>query len=1679
MAEARAALEQLCRRYGIATEYDDIWGTRHGVPDANLIALLAAFDVDATSGAAVAAADRAADEAHWHEALPPFAAIDADDAGATFALRIPAALRARRLAWTVAQEDGARHQGECDAAALAVRSRPERADLDVVECLFCPGIALPAGYHRLRVDGVPGEALVIAAPRRCWRPPALADDGRVFGPAVQLYALRSDENWGIGDFGDLARLVEQWGARGAGIVGLNPLHALFGHNPAHVSPYSPSSRQRLNPIYIDVEAVAELRGCAAAQRLVRSAAFQHRLERLRASELVDYPGVAAAKQQVLALLYESFRAGALARNDARALAFRAFQREGGAGLRRFAQFEALQARFHSADAAVWGWPVWPEGWRDPASARVAEDARAQLTEIEFYEYLQWIADAQLARAQKVADERGMPVGLYLDLAVSVDRGGADAWSHAATYALGASIGAPPDDFNREGQAWGLPPLRPDRLRATGYRIVVEALRANMRHAGALRIDHVMGLMRLFWIPPGRSAKDGAYVHYRADELLAIVALESHRNRCMVIGEDLGTVPDGMRSHLLERGILSYRLLYFERDAQGEFKLPRAYPRDALVAVSTHDLPTLAGWWDGHDIALRHELGLLDDAGREAFAARRAEDRRRLLAMVRKAGPRTARDADPDRPMTPELAATIHRTLAAAPSAVMMLQLEDVLGMREQANVPGTTVEQPNWRRKLGAGLDAMSADERITALAASLARLRPGPPRSTRSPVVARIPRATYRLQLHHDFTFADATRALPYLARLGVSHVYCSPITRARAGSLHGYDVVAHDEISEELGGPAGFARFVEALRANRLGLLLDLVPNHMGVAGADNAWWADVLEEGEASLYARHFDIDWHPLDSALDGKVLLPVLGAPYGDVLEGGELRLSFEPGPGSIAVRYHEHCFPVALATYAALLDRMAVGDPERRHALDDIAGEFRRLAATATLDYDDGAGRVAAKAAAKARLAALVVDDSGARAALDEVLERASEPEALHELLEAQAWRLANWRVASDEINYRRFFDINSLAALRMESRAVFEATQGLALELAAAGDADGLRIDHPDGLRDPAQYFLRLQQGYARRIGLTLPEAPGERPARPLYLVAEKIVASHEDVPETWSVHGTTGYRFASLANGLFVDPAAEARFDRVWRSFAADGRGFDEHAYEGKRAVMRNALASELTVLASELLRIARADRRTRDLTFNSLRDALAEVTACLPVYRTYIIAAPSAQDRRYIEWAVAQARRRSRAADVSVFDFVRRAMLGEVGADAPEALGRRALDWAARFQQYSAPVAAKGVEDTAFYRYVRLGSLNEVGGDPARFGISVRAFHGASADRAARWPHTLIATSTHDHKRSADVRCRIDALSEMAAAWRLLLRRWSRMNRGHRRQEAGTTAPSRADEYLLYQTLLGTLPVGGLDATTLAPYRERIAAYMLKAVREAKLRTSWIAPDAEYEAALRGFVEGLLGRLVPNLFLDDLVVQANALAWFGAFSSLGTALVQFTSPGVPDIYQGHEVVKLTLVDPDNRQSVDYAALSRSLAELEALDPRRAGELVQTPHDGRAKLWIGWRLLALRSANAALFREGDYRALGAGGERAAHVVAFARRGGGSALVVVVARLLGRLLGQPGRLPCGDAVWGDTHVSVDLADGTRLRNVLDDGIVVVEGGRIALATAFACFPGAALVPVD
>jgi (1->4)-alpha-D-glucan 1-alpha-D-glucosylmutase len=912
----------------------------------------------------------------------------------------------------------------------------------------------------------------------------------------------------------------------------------------------------------------------------------------------------------------------------------------------------------------------------------------------------------------------------------------------------------------------------------------------------------------------------------------------------------------------------------------------------------------------------------------------------------------------------------------------------------------------------------------------------------------AKIPRATYRLQLHQGFDFEAARAVLPYLHRLGISHIYCSPITRARSGSLHGYDVVDHALISPELGGRAGFERFAAAAKALGMGLLLDQVPNHMGVFGADNAWWMDVLENGVASEYAAYFDIDWRPPNAALHRKLLVPVLGDSYGHVLDSGEIQLVFDAAAGALVLQYHEHRFPLDPGTYPGVLRGAGLrcGEwTEVRRLLEDLAGAF---AAVPPRDADDtqAIARREFVRELQARLAQSATADRSVGAALAAHVAALNDPAArdqLDLLHEAQAYRLSHWRLAADEINYRRFFDVNALAALRVEDERVFDAVQGMALDLAASGMVDGLRIDHPDGLLDPAAYFTNIQQAYMRRVGNAGAQDGQDIAAPLLYVLAEKIVASHEEVPRTWALHGTTGYEFAVLVNGLLVERRNAKSMERTWRVFTGASDSSTDYAeivQVCKRLVARGALASQLTVLAHALQRIALADRRTRDYGFNSLRDAIAEVAAAMPVYRTYVVHQASAQDRRFIDWAISQAAKRGDAGDAGLFDFLRSCLLMLPPAAAPASTVEAVRQFALRFQQFCAPVAAKGVEDTAFYRYHRLVSLNDVGGDPGIFGVSASAFHHANATRAAQWPHTMLATSTHDNKRAEDVRCRVDVLSEMPGAWRLAQRRWKVATRTWRSEVAGAVAPSMADQFLLHQTLLGTLPADGLAPDEIAAYRERIGQYMLKAAREAKVHTSWSQPDLAYEAALQAFVLGLLGRVDGNPVLAELQSRASGIAWFGALNSLAMTVLKLTCPGVPDLYQGTELLDLSLVDPDNRRPVDYVLRERMLAGLELVlasdDVASAvGRLALAPAHGRIKLWLIWRLLSLRRAHANLFRCGQYVPLKVRGARRHHVVAYARRSGNGALLVIVARKFVALQAPPGCLPVGPEVWGDTQV--------------------------------------------
>jgi (1->4)-alpha-D-glucan 1-alpha-D-glucosylmutase len=930
-----------------------------------------------------------------------------------------------------------------------------------------------------------------------------------------------------------------------------------------------------------------------------------------------------------------------------------------------------------------------------------------------------------------------------------------------------------------------------------------------------------------------------------------------------------------------------------------------------------------------------------------------------------------------------------------------------------------------------------------------------------------QIPRATYRLQFNREFTFRDAAAIVPYLSALGISHCYASPYLRARPGSTHGYDIIDHNSLNPEVGSPEDYDFFVRELHRHGMGQIVDIVPNHMGVMGEDNGWWLDVLENGEASEYADFFDIDWEPIKDELQGKVLLPVLADQYGTVLDSGALKLTYDRDHGEFSIFYFEHRFPIDPREYPRILNLEAetASDPTTQDhdllELQSIATAFGHLPPRRGLTPQQKIDRTREKEVQKRRLAALCQRSEHVRDLLQQRVQfingNSGDPrsfDALHELIKAQAYRLAYWRVAGDDINYRRFFDINDLAALCIENDAVFERTHRFILELIANGKVDGLRIDHPDGLYDPKKYLTQLRDVSGKANGT------GED-AGPVYIVVEKILTGNEKLPRDWPVQGTTGYEFSNLVNGLFVDASSAQKMERIYRAFTGRSIHFPELVYKCKKLILKTKLASELNVLANLLNRIALSDRHTCDFTLHSLRSALADIIANFPIYRTYITASGvSAEDRKYIEKAVAAALISTDAADLSVFDFIRRCLLLETSATDASLYKQRIMRFAIKFQQVTAAVMAKGLEDTAFYRYYRLASLNEVGGNPARFGFSVDDFHRANQWRATGWPHSMLASSTHDSKRSGDVRARINVLSEIPARWRLALRSWENWNRSKKTPVNDVLAPNRNDEYLLYQTLVGRWPTERLDDQGWKLFTERIEQYMVKAAREAKEHTSWVNTRAEYEGALIQFVRGVLDRCPTNRFYEDFRQFHPTIARAGALNSLSQTLLKMTSPGVPDIYQGNELLDLSLVDPDNRRPVDYKNRYEMLSRIQTagLDELKAAAFRDwdTTQSSAAKLLLIAKVLGLRKREADLFESGSYSPLEVVGEDAQHLGAFERTYEGRSAIVVVPRLWATLL-EGGKSSQDSSLWGDMRVLIPQAASACYRNVVTAECVSVR----------------------
>ncbi len=949
-----------------------------------------------------------------------------------------------------------------------------------------------------------------------------------------------------------------------------------------------------------------------------------------------------------------------------------------------------------------------------------------------------------------------------------------------------------------------------------------------------------------------------------------------------------------------------------------------------------------------------------------------------------------------------------------------------------------------------------------------------------------RRPFATYRLQFSPSFTFRQAAELADYFAQLGVSHCYASPIFAARPGSTHGYDVTDPTRINPEMGGEEGFGEFVSALRQQGLGLIMDVVPNHMCISHPSNCWWWDVLENGPSSPYARFFDVDWRPPKAELADKVLLPVLGDQYGRVLENQQLTVRY--ADGAFVLSYGELRLPLAPRSWfhvlAPLLERArsVLGEShEDVLELESILTALEHLPPRTETDPTKLRERLREKQIIKKRLARLMEGSLALQALLTQEVEavngRKGDPRSfdrLERMLADQAYRLAYWRVAADEINYRRFFDINDYAAIRVEDAEVFAATHWLVGRLVASGAVQGLRVDHPDGLFEPEKYFRDLH-ALCR-----------SDPNLPFYIVAEKILLGDEALRPGWQIQGTTGYGFLNTLNGLFVAPEAKTAFGRLFRKLTGRTQPFADLVYECKRLIMAVSLCAEWNVLARRLDQISEQHRWSRDFTLESLREALREVVACFPIYRTYISSQaerPDPEDERHIRHAIADAKKRNPAIDESVFDFIQSVLLLEdpEGLDQQQREERRLF--VMRLQQYTGPVMAKGLEDTAFYRYHPLASLNEVGGEPEHFGVSASLFHRKNAERRRLFPYAMLATSTHDTKRSEDVRARLNALSEIPREWSAAVQRWRRWNQSHKQPVGGVPAPSVADEYLLYQTLLGVWPFEPLGPEQTARFTQRIQDYMQKAAREAKAHTSWISPNTAYEDALRHFVAAVLAPEAGNRFLSDFLAFQAPLARAGMLNSLSQVVLKITSPGVPDFYQGTELWDFSLVDPDNRSPVDFALRRRLLERLQTAEEPPAEllrQLLARPGDGALKLYVTWKSLQLRKWFPELFCRGSYSSLRAEGARSKHVVAFARQRASTVVLALAGRFFLRL---PARdfPPVGEPAWADTVVLLPRRLKCRLyRDVFSGELVKVEGrngaNSVPLARAFAHLPVALLI---
>ena len=966
--------------------------------------------------------------------------------------------------------------------------------------------------------------------------------------------------------------------------------------------------------------------------------------------------------------------------------------------------------------------------------------------------------------------------------------------------------------------------------------------------------------------------------------------------------------------------------------------------------------------------------------------------------------------------------------------------------------------------------------------------------------LVNRIPASTYRLQLGQDFGFKAIRDLIPYIDALGISDLYLSPIFVSRLQSSHGYDVVDHNRFEPSIGGVSDFGELALAARHQNMGIMIDLVPNHMGINDPGNLLWNDVLANGAAARSANCFDIDWNPPNGSLQGQVLLPFLGKPFGEALESGEINLLYERG--CFFISYFDRRFPVSPPTWPDMVDLALTWlEPEEgsldRRELQSIATQLRRLPKPEDRSETATEERYREQDVASDRLRTLVDRSHEVRNAIEKAVREFNGVvgdnrsfDRLETLISLQNYRLAYWRVASDEINYRRFFDINDLAALRVENEDVFDRVHEMVFGLLASGQVTGLRIDHPDGLLDPREYFENLQNHYRRCMqsqgskrdaeehGLTdagsTPERAADERFPPLYLVVEKILAGDERLREDWPISGTTGYEFLNQVTALLVDGAGLEKIRAIYPALSGMAEQPRDVIYRGKLAILHDSMSSELALISSQLFRIAKANRSSQDFTLPALHRALREVIACFSVYRTYIQRTGwelSDEDHRRVMEAVRWAKRRNRTMNWRILDYIASVLLLEFPPSLGDESRQKWRQFATRFQQVTGPIAAKGVEDTAFYRYFPLLAMNEVGGELEGAGLSVEQFTLKMQERARSWPHSLSATATHDTKRGEDVRARLDVVSEVPEQWAALVESLNVLTDGSLTEVDGELAPSLNERYFIYQTLVGTWPGNPDVEDQWKDYHDRLRHYFQKAMREAKQHTSWLNPSDAYEAAIEEFVSAVLEPKQNEAFrLIDSFVEA--IKGAGFVNSISQLALKSMLPGVPDFYQGCEFWDFRLVDPDNRQPVDFARRTDALQELiERFDASRdvlLDELVAS-WDDRLKLFVTWRALQTRRKYRDLFADGDYEPADIAGPLSHYLLGFYRRSGSQWLFVVVPRHPQRLLEaveltvEQSRSPRSftGSIWGDCQLILPSGAPTQWVDELSGNELTAVDGKL------------------